>query len=289
MLPPAVTLSSPDGTLRATYIPQLGMICSSLRHHDDELLAQHGGIDAYATKGSTFALPLLYPWANRLLRWEYNAAGTHVQLTREQPLLHIDPDQDVPIHGVLAACPDWQVEDHDEQSLEATLDYGADSDRLKAFPFPHTVGYQARVNDEGLQVTLTVTADQGSQVPVSFGFHPYLTLPGSDRRSWQIRLPVPGAYIEPQPLASRVFDDPFPRLEGSPPVFTVADKRRQVSVEFSDNFPVAQVYAPEGSDFICFEPMTAPVNALCSGDGLRIVEPGQSFSASFRIAVTARL
>jgi aldose 1-epimerase len=51
---------------------------------------------------------------------------------------------------------------------------------------------------------------------------------------------------------------------------------------------VAQVYAPEGSALIAFEPMTAPVDALSSGKGLRLVDPGQSFSAEFTIAVDRR-
>jgi galactose mutarotase-like enzyme len=43
-------------------------------------------------------------------------------------------------------------------------------------------------------------------------------------------------------------------------------------------------YAAGGRE-VALEPMTAPTNALASGDGLRLVEPGASFSAAFRIAV----
>jgi aldose 1-epimerase len=50
-------------------------------------------------------------------------------------------------------------------------------------------------------------------------------------------------------------------------------------------YPVSQVYAPENSDFICFEPMTAPIDALISGAGLNWVEPGGEFTASFTISV----
>jgi aldose 1-epimerase len=48
---------------------------------------------------------------------------------------------------------------------------------------------------------------------------------------------------------------------------------------------VAQVYAPENSDFICFEPMAAPVDALISGDGLNWVAPGDEFTAIFTISI----
>ena len=37
--------------------------------------------------------------------------------------------------------------------------------------------------------------------------------------------------------------------------------------------------------FICFEPMTAPTDALSTGIGLRVIAPGASFAASFRLDV----
>ena len=33
-------------------------------------------------------------------------------------------------------------------------------------------------------------ADRGSPVPLSFGFHPYLALPGVARERWQVALPA---------------------------------------------------------------------------------------------------
>jgi galactose mutarotase-like enzyme len=58
-----------------------------------------------------------------------------------------------------------------------------------------------------------------------------------------------------------------------------------LSVKFIHGYQFAQVYAPVVEDFICFEPMTAPANALDSGDGLNIVAPGESYTACFSIAV----
>ena len=41
-----------------------------------------------------------------------------------------------------------------------------------------------------------------------------------------------------------------------------------------------------GQEFICFEPMTAPTNALNSGDGLTVIAPGESYRAAFRIGLS---
>jgi aldose 1-epimerase len=45
------------------------------------------------------------------------------------------------------------------------------------------------------------------------------------------------------------------------------------------------VFAPPGTDYICFEPMTAPANALNSHDGLHVIAPGEDYRTAFRIRV----
>jgi galactose mutarotase-like enzyme len=187
--------------------------------------------------------------------------------------------------------------------LRSSLDYGAHPELLAVFPFPHRVSMEVRLAERRLSVQVRVTPTGERAVPISFGFHPYIALPGSERHEWQVQLPVlrravldehqiptgredelePGALSGP--LGHRVFDDSFPALTGSTPEFSVADSRRRVSVQFTSGYPVAQVYAPAGAAFIAFEPMTAPVDALRSGNGLRFAEPGEEFSAEFAIAV----
>jgi len=47
----------------------------------------------------------------------------------------------------------------------------------------------------------------------------------------------------------------------------------------------AQIFAPADNDYVGLEPMTSSTNALRSGRGLRLVEPGGTFRATFRIHV----
>jgi len=295
------TLTDPSGELQATFLPELGMVLGSLRHRGDELLAQQGGPEAYASRGSTFAIPLLHPWANRLDAWSYSLDGRHVEV--DPAHAHRDAATGLPIHGVLAASPYWKVVDATPSSLTAELDFGAHPEYLAAFPFPHRVRYAATLDGGSLTIDLTVIPSSDLAVPIAFGFHPYLTLPGSDRSGWLVRLPVaeravldarylPTGAGEPlRPgeldgaLEARTFDDSFERLTGGAPAFGVADETRRVELIFEAGYPVAQVYAPAGSDFICFEPMTAPVNALASGRGLRFAQPGTEFTATFVLTV----
>jgi galactose mutarotase-like enzyme len=299
---PAVELSSPDG-VRATYAPSIGMVGCSLRYGEDELLAQRGGLPKYNASGSTFGIPLLYPWANRLAGWSYEAAGKRVELDTHSPLIRTDPNG-LPIHGLLAASRHWTVTGEiaadDRAQLSATLDFAARPDLLAAFPFPHELRIDVALAGRALTVTTTVTATGDSPVPVSFGYHPYLTLPGVPRDEWELEIPVrrhlvlddvmiPTGATEPTgdlngPLNGRAFDDGYAELM-SPPVFALSGGGRRIEVEFGTGYPYAQVYSPADQALLCFEPMTAPTNALEHGTGLPMAEPGGSYSATFEIRI----
>jgi aldose 1-epimerase len=305
-----------DGALEATFVPEVGMVGNSLRHEGEELLFQRDGLAAYQEHGSVFALPLLHPFANRLSAWEFELAGVRVKLDPDSPIAHRDAPTGTAIHGLLAASPHWKLVDADRNMLTAELDFAAVPEYMAAFPFAHTVRYVASVADTTLSVAFTVIASGQQAVPVSFGFHPYLTLPGSDRREWQVEIPVASQGILNErmiptgkteviapgqldgPLGDRTFDSSYPTLHaagggagaapgaGDPsPVFSVADSGRRISLAHVSGYPVSQVYASENSDFICFEPMTAPIDALISGDRLPWVAPGDEFTATFTISV----
>src|SRR5215218_768022 len=96
---PAIRLSSPDG-MTATYAPGVNMVGCSLTHEGDELLAQRKGLAQYEASGSTFGIPLLHPWANRL--------DTEV----ESPLVRRDANG-LAIHGVVPSALGWQVTEKD--------------------------------------------------------------------------------------------------------------------------------------------------------------------------------
>lgn len=302
---PAVRLASPDGTLAATFAPSLGMVGCSLEHDGDELLGQRGGLARYAENGSTMGIPLLHPWANRLAGFSYSAEGRDVTLDRDSPLIHVDGATGLPIHGVLAASPHWQdIEteaDENRARLSARLDYGAHADLMEAFPFAHELRTRVELDGDGLRVATELSPTADVAVPVAFGYHPYLQLPGVPRADWQVDLPVrrqlsldehmiptgdtERVEIPPGPLGDRAFDDGYCQL-AAPPVFALAGGGRRVEVEFVRGYRFAQVYAPSDQELICFEPMTSATNALATGgDWLTTVRPGSTYKAAFRIRV----
>lgn len=295
-----VTLRDPASPLAAKFVPEAGMIGTSLSDDGVELLGQRRGLDAYVTSGKTMGIPLLYPWANRLSENTYTAEGVTTTLTPGENGVRADPNG-LPIHGVLAAYPGWRVTAESANELTAELDFGADPRLLASFPYPHVLSVAVRLAERTLTVRATVSATAGTAVPLCFGFHPYLRLPDVARDEWVIETPplrhlllddrgLPNGASEPAParqeaLGDKAFDDAYDRVPDGA-VFAVSGGGRRLEVRFEQGYPATQIFAPRGDgpekEIVCFEPMTAPTDALRRG-GYRCARPGEPAVAQFAI------
>ena len=269
------------GSLEATFVPGAGMVGCSLRHRGDELLGQRSGVAAYAREGATMGIPFLHPWANRV---------TTPDLPPDVPR----DEHGLGIHGVVPRA--WRLLRTGTTGVHAALDFPGD----RAFPYAHRVEHRIALDPRRLEIETVLTATGAVAVPIAFGFHPYLRVPGVPRREWLVALPrrrrlVPDAYgiptgegvaevAEIKRLGRRTFDDGYDRLPPRPR-FALAGGGRRITVELGAGYNVAQIYAPADDDVICFEPMTAPTNALVSRAGLRTIAPGTTFGASFTITI----
>jgi aldose 1-epimerase len=321
-----VAIRSREAPLQATFAPDAGMVCCSLRHDGAELLARRAGVRAYAERGSTMGIPLLYPWANRLAGFSYpdargtngedgpggadradraRGAGAVVELPRKSPLLKLD-EHGLPIHGVIPGALPWELldgaDDGAPDRLHARMRWQR-PELLEIFPYVHAVELRARVERATLTIETEIHAADRA-VPVSFGYHPYLSPPAGERRGWEVQLPVrerlqldgemiPTGVREPFErrsfaLAETGWDDAFAGLL-EPPVFSLTAAAQRIELAFLRGYSFAQLYAPSSESFACFEPMTAPTNALRSGDGLRFADPGEPFRAAFSISVSSAL
>lgn len=294
-----VTLRDPSSALTATYVPIAGMVATSLSDDGVELLGQRRGLQAYVSNHKTMGIPILYPWANRLSSMGYGVDGAVVTLTPGTGGVRTD-QHGVPIHGTLGGYRDWTVTTLLESQLTAELDFAARPALLATFPFPHLLTLDITLADRTLTVTTTVTATTGARVPLCFGFHPYLQLPGVPRSQWQIETPamryqpvnawgIPTGRVEQRPAATEVLgdkfiDDGFDEVAAGS-VFALSGGDRRIEVHFDQGYTAAQVYAPGDDDVVCFEPMAAATDALRRG-GYHEVQPGESAVARFRIKVS---
>jgi galactose mutarotase-like enzyme len=283
-----------SGALRATFVPDVGMTGVSLRLDRREYLALPGGVAAVRA-GHTTGLPLLAPWANRLASRRYRAAGVDVDLRRRK--LHTD-DNGLPIHGLLVGWPEWEVTStsarRDVARLTATTIVDA-----PAFPFPHLLEVTVEAHDDRLVVDTMLVPTGDRKVPVAFGWHPYLRVPGTPRSRWTLRLParehlaldelgIPTGASEREPaeaapIARRTFDDLY-ALGRDRRLAFVGEDGATVEVRGNPHYPYAQVWVPAGKPFAALEPMAAPTNALVTGN-THLVAPGDGFTCRFELRI----
>ena len=154
----------------------------------------------------------------------------------------------------------------------------------------------ARDGELGVETTIIPTGRRS--VPVAFGWHPYLRLPGVPRSRWRLRLPtrkhlaldasgIPTGVeaaerAEAMPLARRTFDDLYALGRDRRLAFEADDAA--IELRCDSAYPYAQVWVPTGQTFAALEPMAAPTNALGTGTA-PLVAPGDSYSARFVLAL----
>ena len=203
-----------------------GCVATSWQVRGQEMLTLPVALADFVKSQKTGGIPLLYPYANRLRMDHFTAAGKAVDLSRDAQLKR--DANGFPMHGLLIRWPDWVMSQPAPEELEASIVWGDHAELFAAYPFAHTLRVRWKLgqgkNENANQIagqiagqgvnqiadqskhpqtnpsadqsalasTLTVTtiieADKGQDVPVSFGWHPYLVL--NDRANAQLQLPA---------------------------------------------------------------------------------------------------
>ena len=243
---------------------------------------------------------VLVPWPNRVEDGVWRLGGVREQLDLTEP------DRHNAIHGLLRHTA-YTVQQHTAESitLAATL-----------FPqhgYPFQLDTTVRYSLTGTGVTVEHSIANVSQqaAPVAIGTHPYfrigdvptreltLTLAATthfeaDARLIPIReVPVEGTDYDFR--GGRLVDDL--RLDDGFGGVIVADGVSRHTLTAPDGrvltlwqdaeFGYVQAFTTRafpGRDLaIAIEPMTAPANAFNSGDGVRWLQPGESWGASWGV------
>lgn len=285
------------GETEAVFLPGHGMLGISLRRNEIEALRRIDNLIVSAAANQTAGIPFLFPFANRLANFQYEAAGRGVTLSPHSLVLRYD-ENGLPMHGLMWPHLVWEIVETGPDHLTACLDWSHPK-CLSVFPYPCKLTMSAKVEPASLTIETELTPTGDIKAPISFGFHPYFGLDGS-RGDWRVSLPemqhltvdarqIPTGATTPFPafdevLGTRNFDDGFALLQPTA-TLSVASGSRKISVDLLEGYTHCQVYGPHDHNYIAFEPMTAPANALISGDGLRLIAPGDSFRAKFHIRI----
>jgi aldose 1-epimerase len=241
---------------------------------------------------------LLIPWPNRIRDGAYELDGRRQQLPLNEPERHNA------IHG-LVRWSSWSVTERTTQRVVL-------AHVLRPQPgYPFTLELQVEywLSPEGLAVRTTATNASADACPYGAGAHPYLAVGAGGVDDAVLRLPAQavlesderGIPVGSAPVEGTELDFRKPRSVGPTRLdhcFTDLDRgedgRVRVQIDSTvlwadESYPYLMVFTGDGlpdADRISLavEPMTCAPNAFASGDGLVVLEPGESHTAAWGIA-----
>ena len=292
-----IHLRDESGTT-ARIAPAAGFCCLSWMVGGREFLHLPVPEETFRTLPKTGGVPLLYPYANRL---RHDPWPGHPELKR---------DNGLPCHGFLLRFSAWDDLLVEPSRATAVLDWSRHPELMELFPHRHQLRITFEVGPGCLRATTVVEADGGDDVPISFGWHPYLAIPGVthdhlelevsdlqrvrlDDRGLPLRSATDDLLCDPPhavggSLAGRSFDDLYRIEREDGASYGLIGPDAVIRVRCDDQWNFLQIYSPSDGDFACIEPMTGAVAALSDGDDHPVLPAGDRMSASFELSVHER-
>jgi aldose 1-epimerase len=253
------------------------------------------GVDELASSGRG---QLLIPWPNRIRDGAYELDGRRHQLDLNEPA------RSNAIHG-LVRWSSWSVSERgaDRAVLEHVLW------PRPGYPFTLELRVEYSLSGDGLTVTTTATNAGAERSPYGAGAHPYLAVGAEAVDEAVLNVParsvleadergIPAGsrsveateldFREPRPVGPTRLDHCFTDL-----VRDVDGRARVVIGETTlwtdESYPYLMIFTGDGLPDVerrslAVEPMTCAPNAFVSGDGLVLLEPGESHSGAWGIS-----
>lgn len=277
------------GGWRAEIDPALGGSILSLTFRDRPILRP---TPAGANDPLQAACFPLTPYANRIDHGRFRFEGRDFDVGATPGF---EPHA---LHGLGWLSP-WTVSRADATAAVLTFSHGAGP----GWPWAFEAEQRFVLSERGLRVDLTLTNRDAHAAPAGVGLHPYFHRPADAR----LTIAAPQVWLSDDTLIPRelakaetlfdwsesplVADAPFvdnayeswtgeARLASSEGVVTLS----------APGVSRAHVYAPQGADFVCIEPVSHRPDALnASADeasGLVILQPDKALSLSMTISAT---
>ena len=246
---------------------------------------------------------LLLPWPNRIRDGRYTFQGADLQLPLTEPSRHNAS------HG-LVRWVNWTAaaQEPDRVVMELTLH------PQPGYPFTLALSVEYRLGPGGLSVATTAANRGDRPCPYGAGAHPYLTVgtetvddallevpaatwvEADDRGIPTGSAPVDGSPYDfrlARPIGDLVLDTAFTDILGTEAILAAPDGLRRVRVWWDDSYRWLMVFTGDTLDpsrrrrSLALEPMTCPPNAFVTGEGVRVLEPEESWTTTWGIAAGA--
>ena len=255
------------------------------------------GVDEMASGGRG---QHLIPWPNRIRDGRYSFGGTDLQLALTEPARHNAS------HG-LVRWANWTATAHEADRVVMELVLHPQP----GYPFTLGLSVEYRLGPGGLSVATAARNLGGQPCPYGAGSHPYFTvgtervddavlevpaelrLESDDRGIPTGEVPVEGSpydFRDARAVGDLVVDSAYTGLTGNEAVLAAPDGQRRLTVWWDQSYRWLMVFTgdtlpPERRrTALALEPMTCAPNAFVTGDGLRVLEPEEFWTATWGIA-----
>ncbi|MEZ0485077.1 aldose 1-epimerase [Fibrella aquatica] len=292
----------------ATILPEYGAILRQLvlRKGDTRYTLIHSPASAQALRADeTFASAFLYPFPSRVFQGIYRFDGEAYALPMNESM------RDNALHGFVHPKPFrviTQEQTHEHALLSMAYEYRGDE---PGYPFLFSLTITYTLSAQGLTLQFEALNTGIRPSPAAFGWHPYFTLNNAPTDELTLTLPsqtvvtlddhmiatgtAPAAAnrLGTFSLKEVSLDTPwvasFIDIDGQRQAKTVLQwPADDVSLEItqSDSLGYVVVYTPDRRDSIAIEPQTANVNAFNNGEGLTVLQPGDTLSGQIGVQLT---
>lgn len=245
----------------------------------------------------------IFPFVNRLDQGRYMHLGHTYQFDVNEP------ERDNALHGFLQHLAPVITVSENPQSSECQMRYHYTGDN-PGYPFAADIDFSFILNDSdmadngSLELRISVINKHDEPIPVGIGWHPYFTF-GHSIEDVKLQLPLVqkmdvnermlptgvqheyNAFATLTPIDQTDLDDCFAIQaigEQSIATTTLWSEKQNVGLAVwqkigNRGLNFLQLYIPPDRHSIAIEPVSCGVNAFNTGDGLIMLEPGQSISA----------
>ncbi|MFT4260452.1 aldose 1-epimerase family protein [Microbacterium sp.] len=246
----------------------------------------------------------LAPWPNRIVDGRYSFGGVEHQL----PLT--EPARGQALHGLLP----W-AEYSDRLVAPDRVVLAAVIEPQSGYPFRVEVETEYRLDENGLQQTVTARNLGTDAAPWGTGPHPYLVAGAGRVDDWTLTLPASAVltvteerlspiavepvsqhpqwdFRAPHPIGEVFIDHAFTGLDRTAGVaeVRVTSGDQGVALSWDERCPWVQIHTADNPGQagihrigLAVEPMTCPPDAFNSGTDLVVLAPGAEHSAAWRI------
>ena len=289
----------------ASVVVNIGNTLFSLKNKEEEILFFPYSLQTYKANNKLAGNPFMHPWANRLEAEYISIDNKRYSFPNEQKHLLFRDANNLPLHGLLLKSDKWKtiaLREEENYCYHLAVFNFDDENMLSVFPFKHSILMKHMLEDNTLTIETVLINEDEKDLPISFGFHPYfsrnsndiqLTIPAINAIEVDDKM-IPTGNLIPKKnkwnfkedtiaLEGVLFDDGFQDLkrnESNQANFSI----NEIKIVFDENYPVAQVYAPQAIDkpYVCIEPMTTTTNAM-NTNSCKKLKQNEKFTACFSI------